>query len=511
MNGMLSVESFGGTDPKEYSLDGENWQSSSAFDGLGPGTYTAMVRDANGFIFMVEPVDILEPEALELSLMLTANEITAVASGGTGMLEYSIDGMNFQAENVFTDLINGEYTLTARDGNGCTVTAMINIMVNNLLAQASISEEILCFGETTSILVEASGGIMPYQYSLDGENYQEGNVFQGIGAGTYVVFVRDDSGQVFELNDFVITEPAVLELAVMTGDFTITTEASGGTGILLYSLDGENFSEESTFTDLVDGMYTVYVRDENGCVVSESVVLMSTTMISINVLEANSILCNGDANGLIHVEAEGGLAPYQYSLDGENFFDIGLFENLSGGNYTVIVLDANENMSMMMITILEPNPILLAVEVVANSIEIGASGGVGLYEYTIDGGMTYQDLNIFEELENGVYTAGVRDENGCTNFIEVTVMVTSVDFVQDVWEIGVFPNPTSDWINVSWNTDEGAELEFSLFTLDGRRLQVNPVELGSSLQYDIRALPSGIYLLKISDQEESGVVRIVKQ
>jgi hypothetical protein len=45
-----------------------------------------------------------------------------------------------------------------------------------------------------SIVVMASGGSLPYQYSLNGGPLQSGNVFSGLAAGNYSIRVVDVNG-----------------------------------------------------------------------------------------------------------------------------------------------------------------------------------------------------------------------------------------------------------------------------------------------------------------------------
>ncbi len=50
--------------------------------------------------------------------------VVASASKGTSPYQFSIDGSNFQAEGSFSDLAPASYTITVRDVNGCTGTAV---------------------------------------------------------------------------------------------------------------------------------------------------------------------------------------------------------------------------------------------------------------------------------------------------------------------------------------------------------------------------------------------------
>lgn len=52
--------------------------------------------------------------------------ITVTASGSSG-LTYSIDGTNFQAGNVFSNVAPGNYTVTVRNASNCTKTAPVTV------------------------------------------------------------------------------------------------------------------------------------------------------------------------------------------------------------------------------------------------------------------------------------------------------------------------------------------------------------------------------------------------
>ena len=47
------------------------------------------------------------------------------------------------------------------------------------------------------------------------------------------------------------------------------------------------------------------------------------------------------------------------------------------------------------------------------SIEIIATGGSGIYKYSIDNGATFQGCNLFADLCSGVYSIVIDDMTGC--------------------------------------------------------------------------------------------------
>jgi hypothetical protein len=60
-------------------------------------------------------------------------------------------------------------------------------------------------------------------------------------------------------------------------------------------------------------------------------------------LTTTDVTCTGSDNGTVSVNAWGGTAPYQYSIDSVNYQSSSLFTNLVPGNGTVYIKDANNN------------------------------------------------------------------------------------------------------------------------------------------------------------------------
>ena len=86
----------------------------------------------------------------------------------------------------------GEYTVTVTDANGCTNSKTITIEISD----AAIIEKVetLDFNADNNQITVYASGIGDYEYSLDGMNYQESNVFTGLYPGTYTVYVSDKNG-----------------------------------------------------------------------------------------------------------------------------------------------------------------------------------------------------------------------------------------------------------------------------------------------------------------------------
>ncbi|OJJ16593.1 hypothetical protein BKI52_32270 [marine bacterium AO1-C] len=78
-------------------------------------------------------------EAQSTSCGQSTGSITVSGSGGSGTLTYSLDGQAFQATGTFSNLKNGTYTVTVKDGTGCTNT--LNITVD-LTDETSLANDV---------------------------------------------------------------------------------------------------------------------------------------------------------------------------------------------------------------------------------------------------------------------------------------------------------------------------------------------------------------------------------
>ncbi len=67
-DGMIQVDVSGGTPSYRYQIGNEPYGGSSAFIGLGAGSYTVNLRDANGCESFAGLIDVVEPDPVEVDL-----------------------------------------------------------------------------------------------------------------------------------------------------------------------------------------------------------------------------------------------------------------------------------------------------------------------------------------------------------------------------------------------------------------------------------------------------------
>jgi gliding motility-associated-like protein len=302
-DGSLTATANYGTPPYTYTIDGINFQTSNVFTGLAAGGYTVSARDASGEIGSAAT---LVFDKCPTVLAVTTDEVcgqqngTVTATGAKGTLPYqfSIDGVNFQAGNIFTGLAFGEYVVTIKDANGFTGSTLA--FVNNDCIQIGIAQlNTNCGMPNGSITITAANGTGPYQYSIDGINFQVSNVFSSLQAGAFTITVKDAAGltntSVVTLSDSPspqISATYVPASCQNTGG-SISILATGGAAPILYSDDGGiDFQTGNLFMNLDSGQYSIQVRDANGCVTKtvESVSALPTPAVNLG---NDTTLCEG--------------------------------------------------------------------------------------------------------------------------------------------------------------------------------------------------------------------------
>ncbi|MCX6317257.1 MAG: SprB repeat-containing protein [Bacteroidetes bacterium] len=440
-NGSITAFGTGGTAPLQYSINGNTFQSGNTFVNLTPGTYTVMMLDAAGCTKTVSVTVSNAPSPVVTATATTATcnnvngTITANGNSGITPYQYSINGVTFQSANVFTGLAAGAYTVTIKDAVGCTNTVAITVPTTNGPSATAVAGISSCNANTGTITITGTGGALPYQYSINGTTFQVGNNFTGLAPGNYVAYIRDNTGCIGTIP---IVVPALagpsLTLSVtpascIANDGVIVANSTGGTPPLQYSLDNITYVGTNIFTGLAPGIYTVFVKDANGCIKSQVALVASASGLNLNVSTIASS-CNIN-NGVITAVATGGIAPLQYSINGVTYQAGNTFNGLAAGVYTVYVKDANGCIVTRPATITPAAAPTFTLTIVQNGtcgaangvIRVNASGGVAPLSYSLDGG-AFQPINIFLNVPAGLHNVVVKDATGCTAAAQ-TVTITN--------------------------------------------------------------------------------------
>jgi hypothetical protein len=111
-------------------------------------------------------------------------------SGGIPPYTYSLDNITYISNNKFLNLAAGPYTAWVKDSKGCTGSQAVTVTQGVALTVSAVKTNTSSCVNDGTIQVNASGGVGPYTYKLDGGSFQVSNSFTGLTNTSYVVTVK---------------------------------------------------------------------------------------------------------------------------------------------------------------------------------------------------------------------------------------------------------------------------------------------------------------------------------
>lgn len=517
-DGSINVEVSGGVPPYTYSWTGQDGFTASTpnISGLSLGDYNVVIKDNNLCATSLSDLTIKQAPAVQVGISETIptcagndGKINAFRIGGVydgiNPTQYELAGpsnVSYQNSGSFTGLIAGNYTVTVKDSKGCTGSISVNLPVDTRPAP-SVGYQMTdpgCAGNDGTITAYRIGGVYdgihPTQFDIDGGAYQTPDattalsLFSGLSAGTHIVTVKDSRG--------------------CTGSVAVTlTQAAP----LIFTSNGYNINVSS---------------------------------------------CGDGSDGAIVATVSGGVTPYTYTLSGgvvqqgisslQTFGFTGLLANTA---YTITVTDSKGcSISKSVTLIQEPAPTAIA-SYLGNAtcmggdqgfITVGHTGGVPGYNYSDDGGTTWQSSYRFLNLSAGNYNIMVKDSKGCTSAQVPVTIADGTGSCMSGGRIGNISNSKSeDNRNVGDESDNLTKsmLNSSLiinsypnpfasgFTLDvkgnsqdkilitvtdvlGRRMYQE--EGSANQQYKIGSnLKNGFYIVQVTQGSNIQTIKVVKE
>ncbi|ALM48998.1 hypothetical protein AMR72_08915 [Flavobacterium psychrophilum] len=444
-------------DDVEYSLDGGAFQDplTAEFIDLADGSHTIIVRHENTCEQALN-FTITSPDNITATASATANVlcyggtdgvIEVTATGGTGTLLYSISDAippvfaDYISSNVFSDLAAGTYTISVMDDNvGCETQLSVTITQPEATLAATLDyiDEICFDGNDGIITLNITGGVTPYQISLNGNAYETvtgtTHTFTSLADDTYTIDVKDANDCAIAQFTQVIQNGVNMQpSAVVTPNCVNNTPnndvviniAAGVTGTVTYSINGTDYFASNTFTNvgLAAGTYTAYAKHDNACVQTTAFTIDAHTPIDATAAVTENVLCFGAATGEITVTATGGTTPLQYAISPAYVYgSSNVFTGLEAGTYDVKVKDAIScEVTTTSVTVTQPAAALAATLAHTDEIcfdgndgtlTVNITGGTIPYEVSINEG-EYTTATVYAALPDGTYTIDVKDANDC--------------------------------------------------------------------------------------------------
>lgn len=133
--GLISIAATADTGTISFSIDNTNFQSDGLFENLGVGDYRITIDNDIGCpIFRDFTLD--DGNDIQITNLKNGDTkcdeptgfIVTNAYGGTGTLQYSIDGINYQYDNTFRNVDYGLYEIFVQDEENCIADTSVFIL-----------------------------------------------------------------------------------------------------------------------------------------------------------------------------------------------------------------------------------------------------------------------------------------------------------------------------------------------------------------------------------------------
>ena len=441
------------------------WSNSSTVDAItvnAAGTYTVTGTDANG-------------------CTNTATKTVSVNPIYNIPLSHSIcqgESYNFHGQNLTTA---GTYTHTLQTVKGCDSILTLTLSVKPLPTPSISGNTSVCEGQSTTLT--ANGG-NSYVWSNGSTN----NNISVSQSGIYTVIATNAEGCSATANVTVSVNP--LPNVSINGNTTICQGSN--TTLIANGADSYSWSTgENTASINVSafGIYTVTGTSAAGCsnTATATVIVSQAPVITIT---GNTELCEGETTTLT---ANGG-SSYLWSngTTGAN-----LSVNIAGTYQVIGYNDAGCNtMAETTVHVWQP----------ATS------------EFTITTTENCYEWNGQSYCQSGDYTQTLQTIHGCdsvvTLHLTITVGIDDYDFANAMM---LYPNPTSDLVNVqlTMNNEQLEEIGIQVFDVYGRLLNI--VETGrapspQTMQINLSQYAKGVYFVKaVSEGKVIAVRKVVKR
>ncbi|HLO46041.1 MAG TPA: YDG domain-containing protein [Leadbetterella sp.] len=425
-----------------YSIDGTDYSNTTGvFATVATGTYSVTAKSAAGCISPATSVEVNAQPATPAAPTAIVTQPTCIVAKGTITIAspvsgttYSIDGITYtNTDGIFTSVISGTYSVTAKSVVGCISPATsveVNAQPATPAAPTAIVTQPTCTVATGTITIASP--VSGTTYSIDGIDYANTTgVFTGVASGTYSVTAKSGDGCVSTATSVTVNAQPATPAAptaiviqptctVATGTITVSAPVLG----MSYSIDGIDYANTTgAFMGVASGTYSVTSKSVDGCV-------STATSVEVNAQPATpaaptAIVTQPTctiATGTITVASP--VSGTTYSIDGTDYSNTtGVFATVATGTYSVTAKSAagcispatSVEVNAQPATPAAPTAIVTQPTCTVATGTITVSAPVLGMSYSIDGIDYANTTGAFMGVASGTYSVTSKSVDGCVS------------------------------------------------------------------------------------------------
>ncbi|MBU3715056.1 MAG: T9SS type A sorting domain-containing protein, partial [Ferruginibacter sp.] len=513
----ITVNASGGTAPYSYSINNSTYQTSNVFNNIVAGNYTITVKDAAN-CNKSSSITINQPSS---TLIASVSAGMIRCNGGSTSVVVTASGGSAPYTGIGTFTVNaGTYTYTVKDANGVSASTSITVTQPTPIAVSLNAGNILSYGGSTSITVNASGGTAPYSYSINNSTYQTSNVFNNIVAGNYTITVKD-AANCNKSSSISINQPSSPLIASVSAGMI---SCNGGSTSVVVTASGGSapYTGIGTFT-VNAGTYSYTVKDANGVTDSKNIIITQPDILKVDVIISDTALSDGSR--IANVIVSGGTGNYLYKLNGGDYTSNSIFQGLFAGDYTLIVKDQNGCAITTGFTITQKQGPSLEISTIFiknvsckrgndGQLTINATGGSAPYQYSINNSDNYTANNNFNNLKSGYYKVFVKDLKN--NVVDTSIYIkdgkrpcNKINQTNNYLRLNTNPNPTTSFFNLSIESDSDDNLLIDVMSFNGVKVYQYSGKKSHNIQFG-QNLSRGVYILRVRQGANISTQKLIK-
>jgi len=277
-NGQISITPLG-SETMQYSIDGLNFQTSNRFDSIDQGFYEITVSNIAGCqekrvveVPAISPASINNIQITPTSCGQTNGAILILTENGNNV-SYSINEINFQNENIFNQLMPGDYIVSILDENGCTDEKIVSIPLSVTLIIDTIEiNHPSCHENNGSINFNIEGSTGQVSYFLNNANQQQTSTFSQLDEGIYTWSINDEAGctlqgavELTRSITYIVESIAIKASDCGKKNGSIEIRFANSHDHIAIYLNG-SLVDQTSIKELASGTYDLTFIDEKGCI-----------------------------------------------------------------------------------------------------------------------------------------------------------------------------------------------------------------------------------------------------
>jgi hypothetical protein len=442
---------------------------------------------------------------------ITASGVTTFCDGGTVTLSSSTaNGYDWGSGNTNQDLTvttSGTYTVTTTDINGCTAVSLPEIVTvnpNPIVTVTANGPTTFCLGGTVDLTSSAATGNV-------WTTTQTAQTISVNTSGSYSTTVTDANGCSGVSNVVAITVNSV-PVPTITANGSLSL-CNGATVDLTSSSASNNTwstgSTNQTITVATAESITVTVLDPaTGCTATSlpTVTTVGAGTTPYIIVGGPTIICEGETVQLLSSEATGNTWSSGETTNSILVGTTGLYSvtYTSPGGCTAV------STTVPVLVNPDPTPSFTANPTLGGFTQFtNTSADYLTSQWDFGDGSPWSnaDSPSHTYTGDGTFTVTLTVGNGCgTETITQTIQIvgTGIESLEDGTTLALYPNPTSDVINIAFNGSKTQNLTVRVVNVGGQLVYNDAVGQYNG-QYknviDLSTVAKGVYFVQlITDQ-----------